>query len=109
MCIPRERIENNKYLTRLYTQMEADVAAPPSAFKNSNDPKEMERSYQRALAQRRAVTLPRILEQVTKTISPYRVEVEKVDWWGELDLSLGARWRADEDGSGVPHRTAGQR
>lgn len=84
MCIPRERIENGKYLTRLYTQMESNVASPSSAFTNSNDPEEMKKSYERALAQRREVTLPRIFDQVAKTLKPFKLEVEKVDWWGEL-------------------------
>lgn len=86
MAIPRERIENEQYLTRLYTQMEADVAVS-TAFKNSNDPEEAERSYQRALAQRRRVTLPRIVDQVRQTISPYKIEVLKVDWWGKFSMS----------------------
>lgn len=80
MTIPREMIEGQQYMTRLYTQLEDNVDAT-STVANAADEQE---AKARARARRQRVTLPRILDQVKKTMAPYNVEVVKVDWWGKL-------------------------
>jgi hypothetical protein len=79
MAIPREMIENQQYMTRLYTQLEDDVDATTSIAGAADE----QDAKARARARRKQVTLPRILEQVKRTMEPYNVEVVKVDWWGE--------------------------
>lgn len=84
MAIPREMIEDQQYMTRLYTQLE-DVVDATSTVANAASEQE---AKARARERRQRVTLPRILDQVKKTMAPYDVEVVKVDWWGTLFLAL---------------------
>jgi len=77
-------IEDQQYMTRLYTQLE-DNADTTSTVANAADEQD---AKARAMARRQRVTLPRILDQVKKTMAPYNVEVVKVDWWGKRSLVL---------------------
>ena len=83
MAIPREMIENQQYMTRLYTQLE-DVEAISSLALSETEAKARSRE------QRKKVTLPRILEQVKRTMEPFNVEIVKVDWWGKFSAVLRA-------------------
>lgn len=78
MAIPREKIENQQYMTRLYTQLEEDVDTT-ATVSSAADEKEAKMLAHR---RRECVTLSRILDQVKRTMEPYQVEVVKVDWWG---------------------------
>ncbi|KAF8533908.1 FAD binding domain-containing protein, partial [Trichophaea hybrida] len=82
MAIPREMIENQQYMTRLYTQLEESVDAT-SAVASAADEAE---AKARARERRKRVTLPRILDQVKRTMEPYNVEVLKVDWWAAYQI-----------------------
>lgn len=105
MAIPRERIENNQYLTRLYTQL-STAAPPPStstASSSAATQAEQEASYQRALAQRRAITLPIILDQIRSTLSPYSIEIAKVDWWAAYHIGQRVATKfTRSDASSIP-------
>jgi phenol 2-monooxygenase len=81
MAIPREMIENQQYMTRLYTQLEDADAA--SSISNAIDEQE---AKARAKVRRQKVTLPRILDQVKRTMEPYNVEILKVDWWAAYQI-----------------------
>jgi hypothetical protein len=80
MTIPREIIENQQYMTRLYTQLEENVDATSTVASAADEAEAKARARER----RKCVTLPRILNQVKRTMEPYNVEVVKVDWWGML-------------------------
>ncbi|KAI5859228.1 FAD binding domain-containing protein [Tricharina praecox] len=82
MAIPREMIEDQQYMTRLYTQLE-DVVDATSTVANAASEQE---AKARARERRQRVTLPRILDQVKKTMAPYDVEVVKVDWWAAYQI-----------------------
>lgn len=110
MAIPREKIENQQYMTRLYTQLEENVGAT-SAVSSAADEEE---AKMRARSRRERVTLSRILDQVKRTMEPYRVEVVKVDWWGNYAnpprvlpvASLLKARRVGANKSGIPNRPA---
>ncbi|KAA8908203.1 FAD binding domain-containing protein [Sphaerosporella brunnea] len=78
MAIPREMIENQQYMTRLYTQLEDNTDATSSVGEGD--------ARARARARRQNVTLPRILEQVKRTMEPFNVEIVKVDWWAAYQI-----------------------
>lgn len=83
MAIPREKIENQQYMTRLYTQLEENVDATSTV---SGSAVGEEEAKKRARERRARVTLPRILDQVKRTMEPFNVEVVKVDWWAAYQI-----------------------
>lgn len=82
MAIPREKIENGQYMTRLYTQMEDNV----DASNNMAAARDEKEAKARARARRQKVTLPRILDQIKRTMEPFNVEILKVDWWAAYQI-----------------------
>lgn len=82
MAIPREKIENGQYMTRLYTQMEETIDTTNSVSTSTSEAEAKARARER----RQRVTLPRILDQVKRTMEPYNVEIVKVDWWAAYQI-----------------------
>ncbi|KAI5799048.1 FAD binding domain-containing protein [Geopyxis carbonaria] len=76
MAIPRERISGDRWLVRLYTQLES---APGAS-------QEGEAGIARARQLRNAVTLDRILSQVRLALAPYTIDVQHVDWWAAYQI-----------------------
>ncbi|KAK2743364.1 hypothetical protein FQN55_007299 [Onygenales sp. PD_40] len=79
MVIPRERIANGEYLTRLYVQLQEDVN-PEEINQNgvSGD------NGGDAKSRRSKATLDSILKQVQSVLQPYYIKPkfeEAVDWW----------------------------
>ncbi|KAF8247617.1 hypothetical protein K440DRAFT_654766 [Wilcoxina mikolae CBS 423.85] len=82
MAIPREMIESQQYMTRLYTQLEENVDETSTVASAADEAEAKARARER----RKRVTLPRILDQVKRTMEPYNVEVVKVDWWAAYQI-----------------------
>ncbi|KAF8242150.1 hypothetical protein K440DRAFT_566246 [Wilcoxina mikolae CBS 423.85] len=81
MIIPRERISNTTALTRIYCQMEDDVAADQDDSPSpTSDPKLASQ------ARRAKVTLPRIVSQAQKVLSPYTISFTSTDWWAAYQI-----------------------
>ncbi len=82
MIIPRERISNGQYLTRLYVQINDEVPAEES---NSSDPLSRKKSRNR----RAAITLDFIMKQAQRVFSPYNFSIKsgtEVDWWAAYQI-----------------------
>ncbi|OJD19337.1 hypothetical protein AJ78_00699 [Emergomyces pasteurianus Ep9510] len=79
MIIPRERIANGDYLTRLYVQVLEDVK-PEDGDRNGISVE----TPADAKARRNKITLKSILKQVQSVLQPYYINPkydEAVDWW----------------------------
>ncbi|OAX82071.1 hypothetical protein ACJ72_03584 [Emergomyces africanus] len=80
MIIPRERIANGDYLTRLYVQVQEDVK-PEDGDSNGGNSNGIAAN---AKARRNKVTLESIFKQVQSVLQPYYIKPkydEAVDWW----------------------------
>ncbi|KAL2360233.1 hypothetical protein RJZ56_006901 [Blastomyces dermatitidis] len=79
MIIPRERIANGDYLTRLYVQVQEDVK--PEEGERDGD---SNGTAADAKARRSKVTVESIFKQVQSVLQPYYIKPkydEAVDWW----------------------------
>ncbi|PGH36618.1 hypothetical protein GX50_00480 [[Emmonsia] crescens] len=79
MIIPRERIANGDYLTRIYVQVQEDVK-PEDGERNGHS----NETTADAKARRNKVTLESIFKQVQSVLQPYYIKPkydEAVDWW----------------------------
>ncbi|KKZ59031.1 hypothetical protein EMCG_00896 [[Emmonsia] crescens] len=79
MIIPRERIANGDYLTRIYVQVQEDVK-PEDSERNGHS----NETTADAKTRRNKVTLESIFKQVQSVLQPYYIKPkydEAVDWW----------------------------
>lgn len=84
MVIPRERIYNGDYLTRLYVQVKEDEVSPDADLG-------LERTITANTSRERraAITLDYILQQAERVMSPYHIQVKEgavVDWWAAYQI-----------------------
>ena len=107
MVIPRERIATGDYLTRLYVQVNIEVAADEISGGDVADPTTMSTEARSKAKERRSkITMESILKQAQTVLQPYHIKLKEncdVDWWAAYQI--GQRMTknfAQKDSAGIP-------
>ncbi|KAG5291801.1 FAD binding domain-containing protein [Histoplasma ohiense] len=89
MIIPRERISNGDYLTRLYVQVQEDVRPVDEECNGRSNGAAVD-----AKARRSNVTVEGIFKQVQSVLQPYYIKPkyddDAVDWWTAYQIGQRA-------------------
>lgn len=88
MIIPRERIQNGDYLTRIYVQMD-DSAPPDDTEADEKDSKIQQDKKEEARKRRENITFDTILTQAQKVLAPYKLTLKEgaaIDWWAAYQI-----------------------
>ena len=103
MIIPRERIANGDYLTRLYVQVD-EMVPPEDTY--VGDPKVEKDRKAEARARRSKITFDTILTQAQRVLAPYKLAMKEgatIDWWAAYQI--GQRMTDNflkKDSKGIP-------